>query len=316
MVRCTMLKVTFWRPLQSHAPTSALTRRNRWPRAFLTLLCVSVATLAHAAVPAGGVAARGGGRAVASALTKAGFAAAKVISDIDLTAPFRTPSPWRLVVIRKEDAPPPEAAMLEEHGPLNICFLNGSTPHCSRGFSWRIPGEPRWFGTPYHVLATRVVYAGRDESKPRLLLRFCGVQNGYGTCGTATALYRYARRSNRFVREFLNVKGRDNSPSTRFVEQGPLRGDVIVDYPTAHAPFAYWVELYREGKSGRYVRVLRYRGHTGYADGNLLEVADSEMPEILRRLGLWHPGEPLPVPAHLPRGCSHLVLRNEEEWCQ
>jgi len=52
-----------------------------------------------------------------------------------------------------------------------------------------------------------------------------------------------------------------------------------------------------EQGSEQYGRILRYRGLTGYSDGNPLAVADSEMPEILRRLGLWQPGEPLPVPA-------------------
>jgi hypothetical protein len=47
-----------------------------------------------------------------------------------------------------------------------------------------------------------------------------------------------------------------------------------------------------------------------------MAVIDSEMPEILRHLGLWHPGDPLPVPSHLPEGCKHLVLRHQEEWCK
>jgi len=84
------------------------------------------------------------------------------------------------------------------------------------------------------------------------------------------------------------------------VEGGPLQGDMIVDYPTEHAPYTYWVEVYRAGKSGRHFRVLRYRGRTGYSDGNPLAVADSEMPEILRHLGLWQPGDTLAVSAHLP----------------
>lgn len=164
-------------------------------------------------------------------------------------------------------------------------------------------------------MSTRVVYAGRNHRKPLLMLRLCGALNAYANCGTATAMYRYDRRSDRFIRVFFNTKGRNNNPATRFVGRGPLRGDVIVDYPTAHTPYRYWIEVYKAGESGRYARILRYRGHTGYADGNELEVPDSEMPEILRHLGLWHSGDPLPVPAHRPPGCTHLVMRDQEEWC-
>jgi hypothetical protein len=115
---------------------------------------------------------------------------------------------------------------------------------------------------------------------------------------------------------FVNFTGRNNNEDARFVESGPLQGDVIVDDPTENAPYTYWIEVYRAGDSGQYGRILRYRGLTGYSDGNPLAVADSEMPEILRRLGLWQPGDPLPVPAHLPQGCSHLFMRHGEEWCK
>lgn len=109
---------------------------------------------------------------------------------------------------------------------------------------------------------------------------------------------------------------RNNNEETRFIESGPLQGDVIVVYRTEHAPYTYWIDVYREGTSGRYQQILRYRGRTGYADGNPLSVTDSEMPEIMQRLGLWHPGEALPVPPRLPQGCSDLFMRHGEEWCK
>ena len=298
----------------------ALSRIHGMPARCLLMGCAFllslVANCALGAQPAGESTATEVDRAVVSALSNAGVQEPKVISDVDLTVPFRTLSRWRLVIVREDGPPPVQTAPVEEHGPLAVCFVKGVRPHCARGFSWKIAGEPGWFTTAYHLLAARVVYAGRNRRGPLVLLRLCDALNAFGPCGTATELYRYERGSNRFVRVFLNVKGRDNNPATRFVRRGPLRGDIIVDYPTAHAPYRYWVEVYKAGKSGQYVRILRYRGHTGYADGNVLQVADSEMAEILRHLGLWHRGDPLPVPAHLPEGCAHLVLRDQEEWCR
>jgi hypothetical protein len=187
--------------------------------------------------------------------------------------------------------------------------VNAASPNCDLHFYQQAGVKDE---VPYHLFADRVVYAKQDKSRPLLFLETCGAEGGNGNCLVATALYRY-EGTDRFVRVFLGLTGRNNNEATRFVESGPLQGDVIVDDPTENAPYAYWIEVYRAGDSGQYGRILRYRGLTGYSDGNPLAVADSEMPEILRRLGLWKPGDPLPVPTHLPRGCRDLFMRHGEE---
>ena len=102
----------------------------------------------------------------------------------------------------------------------------------------------------------------------------------------------------------------------RFVESGPLLGSVVVASPADGPPFTYLVEVYTRMADGEYSRTLRYRGRTGYGDGNSLAVIDSEMPETLRRMGLWKTGDALPVPPSLPAGCMRLVLRGGVEWCE
>ena len=241
-----------------------------------------------------------------------------VISHLDLTRAFETVSPWTLV-IAEDKQPPPEDEQASEvdHGPITVCFVNVLVPDCSQTFYPDVTGTFRWFDTPFEVFDRKVVYAGTGNSMPRLLLKFCGARSGDGNCTQATALYQYDRRANHFHRVFLNLlQGSNENQAAHFVDSGPLRGGVIVDYPTADAPYTYWIEVYRPGPSERYVRVLRYRGHTGYGDGNNLSVADSEMPEILRRLGLWRPGDALPPPLFSSGGeCPHRVMRKGEEWC-
>ena len=65
---------------------------------------------------------------------------------------------------------------------------------------------------------------------------------------------------------------------TRYVRDGPLRADLIVDTPSG---CCYRIDVYRQDDSGRYARILAYRSHTVYGDGNPLLVSDSEMPESL-----------------------------------
>lgn len=187
---------------------------------------------------------------------------------------------------------------------------------CGQKFYQQNSKDQQGPDSPYHFLGEGVVYASRNKSNPLLFVQVCTSEMFDGNCGVATALYKYDKQTDHFNRVFLNVTGRNNNEETRFVDSGPIQGDVIVNYPTQSAPYTYWVEVYRAAKSGQYGRILRYRGRTGYSDGNPLAVADSEMPEILRRLGLWKPGDPLPVPANLPKGCRDLVMRHDEEWCK
>ncbi len=61
-------------------------------------------------------------------------------------------------------------------------------------------------------------------------------------------------------------------------------------------------------------RVLRYSGNTRYGkDGNPLAVIDSEMPETLRRLGLWKTGDALPVPAE---NASRMYAARDAQRCR
>jgi hypothetical protein len=40
------------------------------------------------------------------------------------------------------------------------------------------------------------------------------------------------------------------------------------------------------------------------------------MPEILRRLGKWKQGDPLPVPPKMPDSCTSIYLEGTLEWCR
>jgi hypothetical protein len=252
-------------------------------------------------------------RSVISALSHQGVTKLKVVSHINLTEAFGTVTQWTFVVVQDGGQP---ADDFEDHGPIFLCLVRAASPDCALHLYQQVRSEMPWFDTPYHLFAGSVVYANRNRSSPLLFLKVCGAVSGDGDCDIAAALYRYDKGADRFIRVFLNFTGRNNNQATRFVESGPLQGEVIVNNPTENAPYTYWIDVYRAGSSVQYGRILRYRGHTGYSDGNPLAVADSEMPEILRRLGLWHPGDPLPVPARLPKGCRDLFMQHGEEWCK
>jgi hypothetical protein len=160
------------------------------------------------------------------------------------------------------------------------------------------------------------VFSGAGRTLPLLRIQTCTTRGATGNCGASTFLFVYDRKAERFRVVFFNILGTSNNRETRFIENGPLLGSVVVAYPTDDPPFTYFVELYKRISDSEYSRVLRYRGNTGYGDGNRLAVIDSQMPETLRRLGLWKTGDALPVPPHMPKGCTRLIMRKSVEWCE
>lgn len=189
-------------------------------------------------------------------------------------------------------------------GPLAQCFVNGVASHCTYG-----KNDADSFSTPIELYSAEVVFRGANSTRPLLMIQTGGAHGADGGHHIYTELFTYDRRLSEFKSVFSNDTGSNNNQRTRFIAEGALRGDVIVDEPDG---CCYRIEVYRLGASGRYASILGYRSHTVYGDGNRLSVSDSEMPEILRRLGLWHEGDPLPIPRE---GCSP-VLRRGEEWCQ
>ena len=238
---------------------------------------------------------------------------AEVLAHIELTAPFTTSSQWTFVVAQ-DPTPPPEELPNGDvgHGPLVVCLVKVLVPQCTRGQNGE--GDMSWYADVYRLMEDKIVYAGSGNTQPLVWLKTCSTGSADGNCDIRVSLFGYDPKQDRFVSVFsYDAGGVNNNNNARYMEDGPLRGDVIADHPTDNAPYTYWIEVYRRGKMGEYSQILKYRGHTVYEDGNDLPVAYSEMPEILRRLGLWHSGDPLPIPPG--RNCLNPVLRHGEEWC-
>lgn len=246
----------------------------------------------------------------------------KVVVHLELTQTFQTKSRWSLIVAKQPD----EESSVEDGGgnrigAVSFCFVENKEPDCSEELflaKYReqkisfISGEP----TFHELIASDVVFSGPGRTLPLLKIKSCMNRGANGNCGVSTFLLAYDRKAERFRVIFFNISGRNNNEETRVVENGPLLGSVIVAYPTSDAPFTYFVEVYSRTSNSGYSLALRYRGHTGYGDGNSLAVIDSEMPETLRRLGLWKTGDALPIPPRMSGGCTRLVMRKGVEWCE
>jgi hypothetical protein len=242
------------------------------------------------------------------------LAPAKVIARLDLTRPFRTRSPWWFVARQQPDI------MINEYpypGELRYCLTDGANRPCRAALP-SVPHPPApmtdedW--APHTIDTARLVYPHGRDAPPLLLLQMQGEPSaGDGERTRFTLLVSYDRAAGRFVPVFQQMTFHNNNQVTRYIESGPLAGAMLVAEPTGHAPFGFWVTVSRPNRAYHYRQVLRYRSATHYGDGNLLSVADSEMPNILHRLGQWRSGAPLPVPA---RGCPKPRLLRMELWCR
>lgn len=259
-------------------------------------------------------------QSVVSELSSMHGSTSKIVGHVDLTKPFQTKTPWAIVIGKEPDEEGTEGPLGDPIGAVSICFVNNKSVDCSERMLTDHMGQNISRGRGerlfYELLNSAIVYSGPKKTQPLLMIQTCTMPGVNGNCGVLTFLFDYDRNADRFYNVFFNDTGRNNNQETRFIESGPLIGDVIVADPTSNAPFTYWVEIYKRKRSGRYERLLRYRGKTGYADGNPLAVIDSEMPEILWRLKLWMPGQDLPVPPKMPAGCTRLFMRKGVEWCE
>jgi hypothetical protein len=271
------------------------------------LLLMAVASKAIASESSRQILATDISHTVISSLPKSNGQSASITANLDLTHPFETRTQWTFVAailpgshFDGADTEPVDG------GPLAQCFVNDLTSHCT----YKTPtNDSDWFSTPIELYLAEIVFRGANSTRPLLMIQTGSAHGGDGGHSIYTELFTYDRRSDKFKSVFSNATGSNNNQKTRFIDAGPLRGDVIVDEP---AGCCYRIAVYQLGASGSYASILVYRSHTVYGDGNPLSVSDSEMPEILRRLGLWHEGDALPIPRE---GCTPVMLRGEE-WCR
>lgn len=241
-------------------------------------------------------------------------------THLDLTKTFNTKSQWTLVVAKQPDNESETEDGAGNHvGAFIYCFVKHIIPDCTESmFVARLKQTGRVVDDehPFYVsYESKISYSEAGNTNPLIKIKACTYRSGDGDCGIATFLFAYDRVNDNFQVVFFNITGHNNNQETRFVESGALVGNVIVAYPTTDAPFSYYIEVHKQGTSGAYKQILKYRGKTRYNDGNPLSVIDSQMPETLRLLGLWKAGDALPVPPKMPAGCSRLVMRKNVEWC-
>ena len=238
---------------------------------------------------------------------------------LELGKPFHARSPWRLVVT--EGPPAKDYGDFDAPGALTLCLQKGPAGPC---VSEPVTPAPRstapgdaiaW--EPHYLRTAQVVYPRGPNAAPFLLIVTGSLNSGDGDQLVATQLVAYDAGHDAFHRIYSRNTGRNNNQEIRFIDHGPLRGSVISAEPEEHRPFGYWIVVESLTQAGAYRQVLRYRSATRYGDGNPLAVIDSEMPTIERRLGLWKPGDPLPVPSSAGNGkpCSKPTLRHDALWC-
>lgn len=290
-----------------------------FPRAVLCATTWIIAAASNAQSPGN---TRAIDRTVISQLSSLFQIKSKVTAHLDLTQTFQTKSRWMLVTAKQPDETSSAVSGADERmGAISLCFVNDDKVDCSEEIfsaqypAKRIASDARRAPHYYELHKSDIVFSGPQQSSPLLRIKTCSISGATGNCEVATFLFDYDRSADKFRVVFFNLTGRNNNEECRLIEDGVLRGRVIAVNPTPNAPFGYFVEVYKRGADGRYAQVLRYRSKTRYGDGNPLAVIDSEMPETLHRLGLWNPGDALPVPPRMPRGCTRLVMRNGVEWC-
>lgn len=248
---------------------------------------------------------------IAAALAAGSSPAPAVVSSIDLKAAFHTRSAWVFKATQGPEIDDPVMGDGKAPGPVTLCLSRDGGRTCDpavTGAFSRADADDL-FGQSHELLDARVE---ATPDRPVLLVRTGTLLSANGDQGVRTQILTYDRVKDAFSIAYDQVTGHNNNQEVRLMSSGPLRGDVVSAVPTENKPFGYWMTVSRLTSAG-YRQILRYRSATHYGDGNPLAVIDSEMPNIQMRLGKWHPGQPLPLPAgKCPR--PHLV--KTVLWCE
>ncbi len=239
--------------------------------------------------------------------------AGAVIASIGLSDALGTRSPWQLVAVQ---GPPVEDPGGDEApGVVTLCLREGGSGPCDPGLKGALHAASTGdiFAVPHYLNEARVVHPPGSGGRPVLLVRTASLHSsGDGDQLVLTQALAYERDADRFVRVHDHVTGTNNDQEVRYVEAGPLAGDIISVEPTRDAPYGFWVSVNALMSGDAATALLRYRSATRYGDNNPLAVIDSEMPNIQQRLGVWRPGLKLPVPAG---ACRRPHLVRMELWC-
>lgn len=254
---------------------------------------------------------------VVPSVAPAGVAApappAKIIARIDLSKPFHLPPGASFTATQAPDVQDPNGNPGDRMpGSIHLCIRAAVSAQCSPDLDDALGYEKDNSPVSHFLQTARVVYPRGAKAAPLLHLQVGSLYATNGSQGHAGIILAYRPVKLRFEQVLRQVFGGNMNQEARYIESGPLKGGMITVHPTDNAPFSYWVTVHRLTSDYRYKQVLRYRSATHYGDGNPLAVIDSEMPNILSRLGLWRPGQPLPLPAG---HCSRPHLVKTELWC-
>lgn len=234
-----------------------------------------------------------------------------LISSIDLSQAIGAKSNWRFMALQGPRSMDP-MTLDQIPGKIRLCVTRDGGASCLPDLDHVLrlsPGDDE-YSTVRYLNDVRIVHprAGRTL----VLMQVGSRHSGNGDQRLATVALAYDHAGDSFTIVYEKQVGKNNNQEIRYIAEGSLTGAIISAEPTSDAPFAFWITVDRLGPTGRYKQVLRYRSATRYGDGNTLAVIDSEMPDILQKLNLWHPGMKPPLPAG---GCAKPRLVREELWC-
>jgi hypothetical protein len=239
-----------------------------------------------------------------------------VISNIDLSGPFKTRTAWRFIATQGPAvAGVAPSSSEKEPGQIQLCLRKVPSASCDPQLQNTLRAassadDP--FTQPHYLDAVKIVYPRGPADQPLLFVQTRSVFSGDSDRFVLTQVLAFENSKNRFVRIYQTTTGGNNNQEVRYISSGRLKGDLISVEPTDNAPYGYWVTVNALMPQYTYKTVLHYRSATHYGDNNPLAVIDSEMPNIERQLGYWKSGMALPLPSG---ACPKPRLIHMELWC-
>ena len=166
------------------------------------------------------------------------------IASIDLSRPFGTRSAWQFTATQAPPIPDPfgpDDGTVP--GAITLCLHKGAEGPCDPQLQAKLfdTSDVPAFSERHYLEAARIVRSHGASGQPLLLIVSASLHSGDGDQLVLTQVMAYQRGQDRFTRVYEHWTGTNNNQDVRFVETGPLAGDIIAAEPSETAPYGYWV---------------------------------------------------------------------------
>lgn len=165
-----------------------------------------------------------------------------MIASIDLAGAVHTRSGWRLTITQAPPIANPFGSGDDQvPGAVTLCLHKAASGPCDPQLQNRLydSSDTALFAERHYLNRAAVVHPRGRSGASLLLVSTASLHSGDGDQAVMTQALRYQPGPDRFVRAYEHWMGTNKNQEVRYIESGPLAGDIVAVDRAESVPLAY-----------------------------------------------------------------------------